>query len=90
MEIQAIGIPWRLEWPHFDWFFVNTSETAVVVYSLSISTLFVIFVGKKLSGESMKPHISMLYFFLFYGIIAPAWLFKAVYNVAFNKKTKWR
>ena len=90
MEIQAVGIPLRFEWPHFNWFFVNTSETAVVVYALSLSTLFVILVGKKLSEGNMKPHINMFYFFLFYGIIAPAWLFKAVYNVAFNKKTTWR
>ncbi|MFA5831775.1 MAG: glycosyltransferase [Candidatus Paceibacterota bacterium] len=90
MEIQAVGMPLRFEWPHFNWFFVNTSETAVVVYALSLSTLFVILVGKKLSEGNMKPHINMFYFFLFYGIIAPAWLFKAVYNVAFNKKTTWR
>jgi hypothetical protein len=89
-ELQAVGIPLRFEWPHFDWFFVNTSETAVVVYALSLSTLFVILVGKKLSEGNMKPHRSMIYFFFFYGIIAPAWLFKAVYNVAFNKKTNWR
>jgi cellulose synthase/poly-beta-1,6-N-acetylglucosamine synthase-like glycosyltransferase len=90
VEIQAVGIPMHFEWPHFDWFFVNTSETAVVVYALSLSTVFVILVGKKLSEGNMKPHMSMVYFFLFYGIIAPAWLFKAVYNVALNKKTTWR
>jgi cellulose synthase/poly-beta-1,6-N-acetylglucosamine synthase-like glycosyltransferase len=89
-EMQAVGMPFRFEWPKFDWFFVNTSETAVVVYALSLSTLFVILVGKKLSEGNMKPHISMIYFFFFYGIIAPAWLFKAVYNVALNKKTTWR
>ncbi len=90
MEFQAVGFPTRFEWPHFDWFFVNTSETAVVVYALSLSTLFVIFVGKKLSDGNMKPQMNIVYFFLFYGILAPAWLFKAVYNVVFNKKTTWR
>jgi cellulose synthase/poly-beta-1,6-N-acetylglucosamine synthase-like glycosyltransferase len=90
VEIQAVGIPLRFEWPHFDWFFVNTSETSVVVYALALSTVFVILVGKKLSEGSMRPNINMVYFFFFYGIIAPAWLFKAVYNVALNKKTTWR
>jgi len=90
VEIQAVGIPFRFEWPRFDWFFVNTNETAVVVYALSLSTVFVILVGKKLSEGNMKPNINMVYFFFFYGIIAPAWLFKAVYNVALKKKTTWR
>jgi cellulose synthase/poly-beta-1,6-N-acetylglucosamine synthase-like glycosyltransferase len=89
-EMQAVGIPLRFEWPHFDWFFVNTSETSVVVYMLALSTIFVILVGKKLSEGNMKPNINMIYFFFFYGIIAPTWLFKAVYNVALNKKTTWR
>jgi cellulose synthase/poly-beta-1,6-N-acetylglucosamine synthase-like glycosyltransferase len=90
VEIQAVGVPLRFEWPHFDWFFVNTSETAVVVYALSLSTVFVILVGKKLSEGNIRPNINMVYFFFFYGIIAPTWLFKAVYNVALNKKTTWR
>ena len=90
LEMQAIGIPLRFEWPQFEWFFVNTSETSMVVYALSLSTVFVILVGKKLSEGNMKPNISMLYFFMFYGILAPTWLFKAVYNVALKKKTTWR
>ena len=90
IEVQAVGIPLHFGWPHFDWFFVNTSETAVLVYALSVSTMFVIFVGKKLSEGNMRPNINMVYFFFFYGIIAPAWLFKAVYNVALKKKTTWR
>ncbi len=90
LEMQAIGIPLRFEWPQFEWFFVNTSETSMVVYALSLSTVFVILVGKKLSEGNMKPNISMLYFFMFYGILAPTWLFKAVYNVALKKNTTWR
>ena len=76
LEMQAIGIPLRFEWPQFEWFFVNTSETSMVVYALSLSTVFVILVGKKLSEGNMKPNISMRYFFMFYGILAPTWLFK--------------
>lgn len=90
LEIRTVGVSWELRAPSFDWFFINTDQTAILIYTLLISTVFIVFVGKKLAEGNMKMSSDMLYFLTLYGLLAPAWLFKAVYNVAFGKKTTWR
>lgn len=90
LEIRTIGMSWKLHPYNFDWFFISTDETAILVYILLISTVFIVFVGKKLAEGNMKVSSDMLYFLTLYGFLAPFWLFKAVYNVAFGKKTTWR
>lgn len=90
LEMRTVGVSWELHAPSFDWFFINTDQTAILIYTLLISTVFIVFVGKKLAEGNMKMSSDMLYFLTLYGFLAPAWLFKAVYNVAFNKKTSWR
>lgn len=89
-EIRTVGVSWTPHAYSFDWFFVSTDETAILIYILLISTVFIVFVGKKLAEGNMKVSSDMLYFLTLYGFLAPAWLFKAVYNVAFGKKTTWR
>ncbi len=90
LEIRTIGISWEWRMPSFDWFFVSTDETAIIIYILLFSTVFIVFTGKKLAEGNMKISSDMFYFLTLYGFLAPAWLFKAVYNVAFGKKTTWR
>ncbi len=90
LEIRTVGMSFAPHSYSFDWFFINTDETAILIYILLISTVFIVFIGKKLSEGNMKMSSDMLYFLALYGFLAPAWLFKAVYNVAFNKKTSWR
>lgn len=90
LEIHTVGMSWQWYPYSFDWFFVNTDETAILIYLLLISTIFIVFTGKKLAEGNMKVSSDMVYFLTFYGFLAPAWLFKAVYNVAFGKKTTWR
>lgn len=89
-EIRTVGVSWTPHAYSFDWFFVSTDETAILIYILLMSTVFIVFVGKKLAEGNMKVSSDMLYFLTLYGFLAPAWLFKAVYNVAFGKKTTWR
>lgn len=89
-EMRTVGVSWRISMPSFDWFFVNTDETAILIYILLASTVFIVFTGKKLAEGNMRVSSDMLYFLALYGFLAPAWLFKAVYNVAFGKKTTWR
>ncbi|MBI2120886.1 MAG: glycosyltransferase family 2 protein [Parcubacteria group bacterium] len=90
LEVRTVGMSWEMRPYSFDWFFVNTDETAIIIYILLISTVFIVFTGKKLAEGNMKVSSDMLYFLTLYGFLAPLWLFKAVYNVAFGKKTTWR
>jgi cellulose synthase/poly-beta-1,6-N-acetylglucosamine synthase-like glycosyltransferase len=90
LEIQTLGVSWRPHFHSFDWFFISTNETAILIYILLVSTIFIVFTGKKLAEGNMKITSDIFYFLTLYGFLAPAWLFKSVYNVAFGKKTTWR
>jgi cellulose synthase/poly-beta-1,6-N-acetylglucosamine synthase-like glycosyltransferase len=88
IEVSTVGV--RVNSPVFDWFYVNTGETTIVVYVLLCTTVFSIVVGKKLAEGNFKFGSDMLYFLVFYGFLAPLWLFRAVWNIIFKRKTTWR
>lgn len=88
VKFQTVGIEWgRIQ---FDWFFLNTQSLPILTSVALIVTLLILFNGKKLSEGTMRPSRDILYFLLFYGFLAPLWLTKALYNVAFSKKSSWR
>ncbi len=87
-KIMAVGF----HMPHFsfDFFFVNTSLTTVLALILISITISILFLGKKIAQNSLKPSTDIMWYVLLYGFVAPLWLSKAVYNVAMSKKTPWR
>ena len=87
IQFQAVGIGWGKV--QFDWFFLDTQSLAILTSVTLVVSLFILFNGKKLSEGNMKPSSDILYFLLFYGFLAPLWLSKALYNVAFSKKSLW-
>jgi len=93
VEYETLG--WR--WPDFAaalsydwWFFWNTNLTNVIVVALFASAVAIVFIGQKLAEGRMNVHSGIFYFFLLYGLLAPIWIFRAVWNVIFSKKTGWR
>jgi cellulose synthase/poly-beta-1,6-N-acetylglucosamine synthase-like glycosyltransferase len=78
--------------PHFsfDFFFVNTSITAILALILISITISILFLGKKIAQNSIRPSMDIFWYVVLYGFVAPIWLGKAVYNVALSKKTPWR
>jgi cellulose synthase/poly-beta-1,6-N-acetylglucosamine synthase-like glycosyltransferase len=78
--------------PHlsFDFFFVNTGLTTILALILISTTISILFLGKKMAQNSLKPSTDIMWYVLLYGFVAPIWLGKAVYNVALSKKTPWR
>jgi cellulose synthase/poly-beta-1,6-N-acetylglucosamine synthase-like glycosyltransferase len=90
LKLITIGVHFSRDMFMFDWFFFNTGFTAFLIYTLLSTTVLMIFVGKKMAENNMRISADMLYFIMFYGILAPIWLFKAVYNVLFSRATTWR
>jgi len=76
--------------PKIDWFFVNTESFYFVGAFFLISSLLIIFIGRRMSEDKTLVGKDVLYFVLFYGLISPFWLIKAAYNVAFSKEASWR
>lgn len=90
VEFNTVGLRFSWELLKFDWFFLNTSTTAMLVYALLVTTVTVVFLGRKMSEGTYRIGTDVAWFLFLYGLLAPLWLFKAVYNVIFGKTAAWR
>ncbi|MDO8572209.1 MAG: glycosyltransferase [bacterium] len=88
VKFQTVGFQW--DGIGVDWFFLNTQSLPILIIFTLVTTLLILVNGKKLSGGTMKPSRDILYFLLLYGLMAPMWLTKALYNSALSKKSSWK
>ncbi|MFA6270133.1 MAG: glycosyltransferase family 2 protein [Candidatus Paceibacterota bacterium] len=87
-EISTVGFSWQKL--NFEFFYINTDVIVFVSIIAVLGTLFIIVTSRGLAEEKYKFGIDSLLFLLFYTIIAPLWMSRAIFNVIFAKKTKWR
>lgn len=87
-EISAAGFSWQGF--SFDFFYVNTNIIVFVSLIAILGTFLIIITSRNLAEEKNKFGLDSLFFLIFYAIITPFWMIKAVYNVVFSKKTEWR
>jgi len=75
---------------NFDWFFVNTN--AVWILSMFVLAMTIVFIvaGKKMADGKFKLTLDFFYYLFLYGLIAPFWLVKSLYDAVFAKKLSWR
>lgn len=85
--IGAIG----LKFPQIkvSWFFMSTEVMSMIIYLLIGLTIAIVIAGKKISEEDRLFTKDILFYVFLYGLIAPFWLGKAVYNTALSKKGDW-
>jgi len=76
--------------PSFDSFYMNTDFMALLAYVLFGIGLVIIWNGVKLAEGRFRPSMGILYFIILYGLIAPLWFIRAVFNVTLSKGTNWR
>ena len=74
----------------FDPFFVSTQSFMFLVLVIYLLVIFAIIFGRKMSEGKWSFSFNMFYFFPVFGIIAPFWLMKAVYNTILQRKPIWR
>lgn len=90
LKIQSIGLTWpkiNLEW---SWFYVDTNTVSVLSVALLVSTILCIILGRIISNNKKVISLDIIYFVVLYGLIAPFWLIKSVYNTLASKEAKWR
>ncbi|MEK9201490.1 MAG: glycosyltransferase family 2 protein, partial [Patescibacteria group bacterium] len=87
-KIQTIGM--HIPNFEFDWFFLNTNVSFLVMVTLSSLTIILLLIGKKLAEGNVAVSKDLIYFLFFYPFIAPLWLTRAVYNVVASRKISWR
>ncbi|MBI3634221.1 MAG: glycosyltransferase family 2 protein [Candidatus Yonathbacteria bacterium] len=88
IEISVVGVYSSL--PHFNLFFLNTDFTSLLLYILLGIGIFFIWNGTRITEGKFRLTLSVFYFVILYGIVAPLWLTRATFNVAFARGTKWR
>ena len=87
-EVSTVGISFGNF--NFDIFYVNTDIIVFISLLAILGTLFIIITSRKLAGEKYKLGVDSFLFMALYMMIAPFWMTKAVYNIIFSQKTKWR
>ncbi len=88
IEIETIGA--SVIYPNLNWFFINTNAIVFLSIVLIVMAIFMIIAGKKIGNDPKPYRPDILYFMVCYGFIVPLWLFMAVYNTIFSRRTSWR
>ena len=88
--LSTVG--WRFVWemPDFDLFFLNVRSFGFLIISLYFLIIFAIILGRRMTKEKTVFSFNMFYFFPVFGIIAPFWLIKAVFNTIVKRRPAWR
>lgn len=90
IQIQTVGLSFKFKSLVLDPFFINTQSfifLVIVIYSLVV---FAILFGRKMTKEKHTFSLNVIYFFPVFGLIAPFWLMKAIYNTILKRKPAWR
>ncbi|MDD5152685.1 MAG: glycosyltransferase [Candidatus Pacebacteria bacterium] len=87
-QISVVGPSLTL--PTFDSFFFNTNVMAILWYVFLFISLAFIWHGVKLAEGRFRPSMSIVYFIVLYMLIAPLWITRTIFNLAFSQSTTWR
>lgn len=92
IKYSALGIHMDFGWPtwRFDWFSLNLEFRTMVIYLMFFGTIFFLLVGTRMVTRKNPFSRDMLYFLLLYGLIAPFWLARSLYNLITANEAKWR
>lgn len=71
-------------------FSINTDASTILWLIFFALAAIIIASGAKIAEGHFRPGMNILYFLLLYGIIAPIWTVRAVWNVVFRQSTPWR
>lgn len=75
---------------HIDWFYFNTGLVSVIGVFSVVASITLILISIKLAEGKLKIKPELFYFLFIYPVIAPLWLFGAVFNTIFSKTITWR
>mgnify|MGYP001557983802 FL=1 len=87
-EISTVGLSFKGF--NFDFFYFNTDIIVFISFVAILGTFLIIVTSRGLAEEKNKFGFDSILFLMFYTMLAPIWMTKAIYNVVFAQKTKWR
>lgn len=89
IEFSTVGFS-SFVLPRLDLFFFNTDFMVLLSYIFLGLALIIIWNGTRLAVGRFRPTAGTFYFIFLYGIVAPIWFVRAVWNVAFSRTSSWR
>jgi cellulose synthase/poly-beta-1,6-N-acetylglucosamine synthase-like glycosyltransferase len=90
IRIQTVGLNLHLALPNFDWFYVNTELIALIGLVVTIGSITMILMSKRMSEGKFDLGMDLIYYLGLYMFIAPLWIGKAAYNAVLSIDTPWR
>lgn len=90
VRIQTIGFDYHFHMWNFDWFYVNTQFVALIGIVVSLGSISMIVMSKRLSEGKFEMGMDLIYYLTLYIFIAPLWYGKAAYNSLLKIKPTWR
>lgn len=89
IKIQAVGIQANFSSFKLDFFFINTHSLLFIAIFTYLMITVALFLGKRISEGRARFPIDVLYFLPLYGILAPFWITKSIWNVVFKRELVW-
>lgn len=90
LKYSALGFHPHFGALQFDWFSLNFEFRRLIVYLLFFTTIFFVIMGTRMVKERFTFTRDIFYFLLLYGLIAPFWLVRSLYNLISAKEAHWR
>lgn len=90
IRYQAVGFNWKLSFPSFDWYFINTGILPIITITAVCLTLVILFLSVRLADGKFKLQRGLFYYMFLYTFITPLWLTKALFNTIFRRQVSWR
>lgn len=90
--IQGFPISYSLL-PHFssiEWFYVPMSAVALLGSIVTFGSVALMVLGKKISNTPSHLFTGILAFLIIYGLVAPLWLMRTVFDVVTGTRRSWR
>ena len=76
--------------PDFSWFFVPTAPKVLLSIVLVATFLIIVWQSRRATeGRHGFPR-HFLYFFFLYGMMAPLWYARAIYDAVLARRASWR
>jgi cellulose synthase/poly-beta-1,6-N-acetylglucosamine synthase-like glycosyltransferase len=90
VEWRTIGVDISASAINFDPFFISVQSVGFLILLIYLFVLSAIFFGQKMTQEKNMVSLHILYFFPVFGLIAPIWFLKGIYNTILSRKPAWR
>ena len=84
----VVGVSFHM--PTFDPFYFTTTITSFVVMVMFMMFVTTLYIGNTLSDDRQEFYYNFPFFFLMYPVLAPMFLFRAVFDTFTKRKNEWK